>query len=136
MAEQQQECAVGLDQNQFCCSVCLDLLKEPVTIPCGHNYCKGCIKGCWDQEEKGEHSCPQCRETFNPRPVLRRNNVLAEVMAWCQCGARNRGQVVGVYVAVVDTCMAGHSVWSIESQIYDEFNDNLFKIVIILKMLN
>uniref|UniRef100_A0A3Q1F0B3 RING-type domain-containing protein n=1 Tax=Acanthochromis polyacanthus TaxID=80966 RepID=A0A3Q1F0B3_9TELE len=71
---------VELDQDQFCCSVCLDLLKEPVTIYCGHSYCRGCIEGCWDQEEeKGEFSCPQCRETFIPRPVLRRNNMLAEV---------------------------------------------------------
>uniref|UniRef100_A0AAZ1XIK5 Zinc finger RING-type eukaryotic domain-containing protein n=1 Tax=Oreochromis aureus TaxID=47969 RepID=A0AAZ1XIK5_OREAU len=25
-----------MDQIKFCCSVCLDLLKDPVTIPCGH----------------------------------------------------------------------------------------------------
>ncbi|XP_073331695.1 E3 ubiquitin/ISG15 ligase TRIM25-like [Pagrus major] len=81
MAEQQQEHSIDLDQSQFCCSVCLDLLKEPVTIPCGHTYCKSCIEGCWDQEEqKGQYSCPNCRETFSQRPVLRRNNMLAEVV--------------------------------------------------------
>ncbi|XP_071260666.1 tripartite motif-containing protein 16-like [Salvelinus alpinus] len=72
---------VQLDQDQFCCSVCLDLLKEPVTIPCGHNYCRNCIEGCWDQDVlKGVYSCPQCRETFTPRPNLRKNNMLAEMM--------------------------------------------------------
>ncbi|KAI3375700.1 hypothetical protein L3Q82_004010 [Scortum barcoo] len=81
MAEQKQERGVKLDQSQFCCSVCLDLLKEPVAIPCGHNYCKICIEGCWDLEEvKGKYSCPQCRETFSPRPLLRRNHMLAEVV--------------------------------------------------------
>ncbi|XP_028420530.1 tripartite motif-containing protein 16-like [Perca flavescens] len=81
MAEQQEQHAVDLDQNQFCCSVCLELLKEPVTIPCGHNYCKGCIEGCWKQKEKkGKYSCPQCRETFTTRPVLKRNNMLAELV--------------------------------------------------------
>uniref|UniRef100_A0A4W5PZX7 B box-type domain-containing protein n=1 Tax=Hucho hucho TaxID=62062 RepID=A0A4W5PZX7_9TELE len=50
---------VLLDQDQFCCSVCLDLLKEPVTIPCGHSY---------------------CRKTFTPRPNLRKNNMLAELV--------------------------------------------------------
>ncbi|XP_038841919.1 tripartite motif-containing protein 16-like [Salvelinus namaycush] len=72
---------VLLDQDQFCCSVCLDLLKEPVTIPCGHNYCRICIEGCWDQDVlKGVYSCPQCRETFTPRPTLMKNNMLAELV--------------------------------------------------------
>ncbi|XP_045068689.1 tripartite motif-containing protein 16-like [Coregonus clupeaformis] len=72
---------VLLDQDQFCCSVCLDLLKEPVTIPCGQNYCRSCIEGCWDQDVlKGVYSCPQCRQTFTPRPNLRKNNMLAELV--------------------------------------------------------
>ncbi|KAK9524914.1 hypothetical protein VZT92_017274 [Zoarces viviparus] len=83
MAEQQPERGVDLDldQSQFGCSVCLDLLKEPVTIPCGHSYCKNCIEDCWDQEAKtGQYSCPQCRETFSPRPLLKRSTMLAELV--------------------------------------------------------
>ncbi|XP_059377197.1 tripartite motif-containing protein 16-like isoform X2 [Carassius carassius] len=70
-----------VSQDEFMCSVCLDLLKDPVTIQCGHSYCKICITDCWDQEDqKRVYSCPQCRQTFSPRPALSRNTMLAEVV--------------------------------------------------------
>ncbi|KAL1005033.1 hypothetical protein UPYG_G00053680 [Umbra pygmaea] len=68
---------MAVAMNSLSCSICLDLLKDPVTIPCGHSYCMDCIKGCFDQEDiKGIYSCPQCRQTFIPRPVLNRNTIL------------------------------------------------------------
>ncbi|XP_035384901.1 tripartite motif-containing protein 16-like protein [Electrophorus electricus] len=69
------------DQDQFNCPVCLDLLKDPVTTNCGHSFCMVCINDYWDRDDqRGIYSCPQCRETFTPRPVLRRNCMLAEVV--------------------------------------------------------
>ncbi|KAJ7998122.1 hypothetical protein DPEC_G00219290 [Dallia pectoralis] len=91
---------VLLDQDQFCCSVCLDLLKEPVAIPCGHSYCKSCIEICWDQDDlKGAYNCPQCRQTFTPRPTLRKNNMLAEVV--------DKLKKTGLQTASPDLCSTG-----------------------------
>uniref|UniRef100_A0A673LLP6 Tripartite motif-containing protein 16-like n=1 Tax=Sinocyclocheilus rhinocerous TaxID=307959 RepID=A0A673LLP6_9TELE len=70
-----------LDTEEFCCSICLDLLKDPVAIPCGHSYCIECINDYW---KKNDHlrvfSCPQCGQTFSSRPVLNRNTMLADMV--------------------------------------------------------
>ncbi|XP_067248740.1 E3 ubiquitin/ISG15 ligase TRIM25-like isoform X2 [Chanodichthys erythropterus] len=70
-----------ISQDEFMCPVCQDLLKDPVTTLCGHSYCKICITGFWDQEDqKRVYSCPQCKQTFSPRPALALNTMLAEVV--------------------------------------------------------
>ncbi|KAL3055361.1 hypothetical protein OYC64_018116 [Pagothenia borchgrevinki] len=75
------QAGVVLDKDQFNCSICLDVLRDPVTIPCGHSYCSVCIKNYWDQDDfLGVFVCPQCRHNFNPRPVLARNTMLADVV--------------------------------------------------------
>ncbi|XP_043112278.1 E3 ubiquitin/ISG15 ligase TRIM25-like [Puntigrus tetrazona] len=69
------------DQDPFNCPICLQLLKCPVTTICGHSFCMTCLNEFWDvEDQKGVYSCPQCRQTFSPRPSLSRNTVLAEVV--------------------------------------------------------
>ncbi|XP_077058548.1 tripartite motif-containing protein 16-like [Siphateles boraxobius] len=72
------EANISVDQDHFSCSVCLDLLNDPVTIPCGHSYCKSCISDYWNQDRICK--CPLCNQTFTPRPVLGKNVVIAEMV--------------------------------------------------------
>uniref|UniRef100_A0A3Q4GMW9 RING-type domain-containing protein n=1 Tax=Neolamprologus brichardi TaxID=32507 RepID=A0A3Q4GMW9_NEOBR len=65
-------------------SICLQLLKDSVTIPCGHSYCMTCIETCWDEKET--HSCPQCRQTFTSQPVLVKNIILGELVEDLKAG--------------------------------------------------
>ncbi|XP_044212390.1 E3 ubiquitin/ISG15 ligase TRIM25-like [Thunnus albacares] len=69
------------EPDPLSCSICLDVLKNPVTLHCGHSYCIDCINGCWDLEDQGSvYRCPQCRHTFLSRPVLNKNTVLADLV--------------------------------------------------------
>uniref|UniRef100_A0A4W5PC83 Uncharacterized protein n=1 Tax=Hucho hucho TaxID=62062 RepID=A0A4W5PC83_9TELE len=75
--------SISVEQDLFNCPICLDLLKDPVTMPCGHSHCMGCIQGLWEQEDQmGGKICPQCKESLTqPWPILNRNTILAEMVA-------------------------------------------------------
>ncbi|XP_035854061.1 NACHT, LRR and PYD domains-containing protein 12-like isoform X1 [Sander lucioperca] len=67
-----------LDREKLSCPICLELLKKPVTIPCGHSFCSGCVRALWASEDRGGGaSCPVCRQTFTPTPVPQTNTTLA-----------------------------------------------------------
>ncbi|XP_076829309.1 E3 ubiquitin-protein ligase TRIM39-like [Brachyhypopomus gauderio] len=67
-----------LSEEQFMCSFCLDEFTDPVTTPCGHNFCKTCLTQYWDNSP--HCLCPLCKETFPKRPELKINTTLREVV--------------------------------------------------------
>lgn len=64
-------------QDEATCSVCLEFFKDPVSIECGHNFCRACIVKSWKDLEM-DFPCPQCREIFQQKS-LRPNRQLANM---------------------------------------------------------
>ncbi|XP_042569811.1 E3 ubiquitin-protein ligase TRIM39-like [Cyprinus carpio] len=60
------------------CSICLDVFTDPVTTPCGHNFCRTCLIKCWTNTQTC--FCPLCKEQFNKKPDLKINTTLREVV--------------------------------------------------------
>ncbi|XP_068458610.1 E3 ubiquitin-protein ligase TRIM21-like isoform X2 [Clinocottus analis] len=68
-----------LTEDQFLCSICLDVFTDPVTIPCGHNFCKACITQHWKVNVSSQ--CPNCNKRFSTRPELKVNTFISEMAA-------------------------------------------------------
>lgn len=60
------------------CSVCLEYLKDPVMIDCGHNFCRVCITRWWEELNR-DFPCPVCRKTFRYR-TLKPNRQLGNMV--------------------------------------------------------
>ncbi|XP_041653917.1 E3 ubiquitin-protein ligase TRIM21-like [Cheilinus undulatus] len=63
-------------EDNFQCSICLDVFTEPVTIPCGHTFCRVCITDHWDTNKPLFH-CPLCKKEYLKMPDLCVSTVLA-----------------------------------------------------------
>ncbi|XP_073328264.1 E3 ubiquitin-protein ligase TRIM21-like [Pagrus major] len=77
-----------LTEDQFLCSICLDVFTDPVTIPCGHNFCKTCISQHWSVNVP--YKCPNCKEVFYRRPELKVNTFISEMAAQFRQSAQQK----------------------------------------------
>ncbi|XP_049422581.1 E3 ubiquitin-protein ligase TRIM21-like [Epinephelus fuscoguttatus] len=68
-----------LTEEQLLCSICLDVFTDPVTLPCGHNFCHDCITQHWDSSTQCQ--CPSCKEPLYKRLSLRVNTFISEMAA-------------------------------------------------------
>uniref|UniRef100_A0A671XD81 NACHT domain-containing protein n=1 Tax=Sparus aurata TaxID=8175 RepID=A0A671XD81_SPAAU len=84
---QKTEGSVSVEEQPSCCSLCQDVLKDPVSTSCGHWFCRQCITSYWDQSASSEHSsCPQCGE----RSRTRADRVLQEALDEYKISLRRR----------------------------------------------
>nr|XP_020442490.1 E3 ubiquitin-protein ligase TRIM39-like [Monopterus albus] len=67
----------SMPEGCFQCSICLNVFSDPVTTPCGHNFCKTCLSEHWDNSELCH--CPACNKRFHVRPEISTNTVIAEI---------------------------------------------------------
>ncbi|XP_022620334.1 E3 ubiquitin-protein ligase TRIM39-like [Seriola dumerili] len=77
-----------LTEDHFLCSICLDVFIDPVTTPCGHNFCKKCITEHWNINISCK--CPNCVKVFSPRPELRVNTLISEVVVQFRTSAQQK----------------------------------------------
>ncbi|XP_048826805.1 E3 ubiquitin-protein ligase TRIM39 isoform X1 [Brienomyrus brachyistius] len=66
-----------LSEEQCHCSICLDVFTNPVSLPCGHNFCMTCIRSYW--QTSAIYQCPMCKKTFYKQPDISINTVLKEI---------------------------------------------------------
>ncbi|XP_024293722.1 zinc finger protein RFP [Oncorhynchus tshawytscha] len=67
-----------LSEEQFLCSICLDVFTEPVSTSCGHNFCLACITKYWDSSDLCQ--CPLCQKKFSRKTKLRVNTTFREII--------------------------------------------------------
>ncbi|CAN8194228.1 unnamed protein product [Coccothraustes coccothraustes] len=87
-------------EEKLVCSICLELFRVPVTLPCGHNFCRRCISDHWDKQRQApagteaSYTCPECRRGFQRCPQLEKNVTLHSVVELAR-DSEERGSAAG-----------------------------------------
>ncbi|XP_073339189.1 E3 ubiquitin/ISG15 ligase TRIM25-like [Pagrus major] len=77
-----------LSEDKFLCSICQGMFTDPVSTPCGHNFCKNCISKHWDTKDYCE--CPNCKKRFKRGPELQVNTFISEMVSHYKQSAQQR----------------------------------------------
>ncbi|XP_050934058.1 NACHT, LRR and PYD domains-containing protein 1a allele 5 isoform X22 [Lates calcarifer] len=81
-SDSEENSDVSVEEQLYCCSLCQDVLKDPVSTSCGHWFCRRCITSYWDQSgPSGGSSCPQCGQRSRTRPGLQTASQTSTIQA-------------------------------------------------------
>ncbi|KAI7800915.1 E3 ubiquitin-protein ligase rnf168 [Triplophysa rosa] len=125
-----EESSGGLTRSDCVCPICLDILLEPVTLPCTHTFCKPCFL---ETVDKSNMCCPLCRKRVSTWARLHsRNKTLINMELWKriqnafpeQCERRLQGiedDDVSVMIPKPRVCQPG--------ELRREYEDQISKLV-------
>ncbi|XP_062993322.1 RING finger protein 112 [Elgaria multicarinata webbii] len=69
-------------QEDITCSICLEAFDDPVSIECGHNFCRGCLSAHWSGSSHCGYRCPECRHPCSRermKPDTRLRNLVEKI---------------------------------------------------------
>lgn len=98
---------------ELTCPICLQLFYEPVSLPCGHFYCFGCLQTMGDGLD--QFSCPECQTQYSGTPALVKNFKMCNIVETYKASARTASAAsdpsAGGHVKedTGDGCVAGQS---------------------------
>eukprot|EP00698_Gefionella_okellyi_P004228 TRINITY_DN13927_c0_g1_i1.p1 TRINITY_DN13927_c0_g1~~TRINITY_DN13927_c0_g1_i1.p1 ORF type:complete len:385 (+),score=47.26 TRINITY_DN13927_c0_g1_i1:64-1155(+) len=58
------------------CSICLDVMQDPVALPCGHTNCLHCLQAL----PRNQRKCPECRSNLPSQRDLKVNIMLRDLI--------------------------------------------------------
>uniref|UniRef100_A0A3B5MVR3 G protein-coupled receptor 156 n=1 Tax=Xiphophorus couchianus TaxID=32473 RepID=A0A3B5MVR3_9TELE len=96
-----------LSKEHLLCPICLDVFNQPVSTPCGHNFCRDCIQRYWQSTNPPQ--CPMCKHKLYKRPDLKVNTFISELLRSMDMSG-HKGEVacdvcIGKRVKAFKTCL-------------------------------
>ncbi|KAF3850457.1 hypothetical protein F7725_012229 [Dissostichus mawsoni] len=107
-------------EEDFCCSVCKDIFKDPVVLSCSHSFCRDCLQNWW--MEKVIKECPLCKRPSVYEPPC--NLVLKNL---CESFLQERGQRSPEALCSLHSEKLKLSVWTISSQDSEKHSEHRFR---------
>ncbi|XP_039415696.1 E3 ubiquitin-protein ligase Midline-1-like isoform X3 [Corvus cornix cornix] len=98
MAKAWEGCGgAGSLEAELTCPICLGLYRDPVSLNCGHSFCRQCIKNMLgaQQHSQGPYTCPMCRIHLGPTVELQNNFQLGNIVEAFQASASKRQEDEG-----------------------------------------